>query len=105
MTYPGKPTQKGSTTANYPITVAVVGTQIGCITLVIVLAAVLGGLWLDKQLGTKFIITFILVIISAPLSMFLTYKIAVREMRRFTPAPGAPPPSTKKNYSTKEEEE
>lgn len=57
-----------------------VGGEVGCLTVLIVLGAVLGGLWLDKLIGTKPLITILLVLASAPLSLFLTYKIAKRSV-------------------------
>jgi len=58
------------------------GGEIGCLTLVIVLAAVFGGLWLDRTLGTeKPIITIFLVIISAPLALTLTYFRAMQAVK------------------------
>ncbi len=71
----------------------------------IVLASVLGGMWLDKLLGTKLIVTFLLVIVSAPLSLFLTFKIAMRSMQNINQSTELPPPSNGKGISTKEEEE
>ena len=58
------------------------GGQIGCITLVIVLAAAFGGIWLDKILGTKPMLTILLVLGAAPLSLFLTYKMAIRAINK-----------------------
>ena len=57
---------------------AVIGGEIGCITLVIVLLAVFGGLWLDKMLGTRPLFTVGLVLASAPVSLALTFWVAKR---------------------------
>lgn len=45
--------------------------QVGCITLVIVLLVTLGGLWLDRQLGTRPLFTLILVFGSIPVSILI----------------------------------
>jgi MFS-type transporter involved in bile tolerance (Atg22 family) len=45
--------------------------QVGCLTLVIVLGAVLGGLWLDA----RFQMTMILVIASIPISLALMFAL------------------------------
>ena len=58
--------------------VLTVGGEVGCVTLIIVLVAVFGGIWLDKILGTKPIFTVSLVLLSAPLSLVLTFWIAKR---------------------------
>jgi len=57
---------------------AVIGGEVGCITLVIVLLAVFGGLWLDQLLGTKPLFTVGLVLASAPISLVLTFWVAKR---------------------------
>ncbi len=41
----------------------------GCLTLVIVLAAVLLGLWLDNFFGMKPVLTIILLVVSVPVSI------------------------------------
>jgi hypothetical protein len=58
--------------------VLTVGGEVGCLTLIIVLVAVFGGIWLDKVLGTKPLFTVSLVLLSAPLSLVLTFWIAKR---------------------------
>ncbi len=55
-----------------------VGGEVGCLTLMIVLGAVIGGLWLDRLLGTKPFFTVFLVLASAPLALGLTFWIAKR---------------------------
>ena len=58
------------------------GGEIGCLTLMIVLGAVFGGLWLDRTLGTeKPVITIILVLISAPVALVLTYWRAMQAVK------------------------
>jgi F0F1-type ATP synthase assembly protein I len=58
------------------ITLAVAAGQVGCATLVIVLVAVLGGLWMDSQLGTRPTFTIILVLISIPVSLLTMLFLA-----------------------------
>jgi hypothetical protein len=60
---------------------AVVG-QVGCLTLVIVLAALFGGLWLDGQLGTKPYITIALVIGSVPVTLVVMFWIVRKATAR-----------------------
>jgi F0F1-type ATP synthase assembly protein I len=45
--------------------------QVGCLTLVIILLSVLGGLWLDNTLGTKPWFTLVLLLAGIPLSVLL----------------------------------
>jgi hypothetical protein len=51
------------------LTLAGFAAQAGCVTLLIVLAAVFGGLWLDARLGTKPALTMVLLVISIPVSI------------------------------------
>jgi hypothetical protein len=53
---------------------AVVG-QVGCLTLVIILAALFGGLWLDGVFGTKPVITVVLMIASVPVTLIVMFWI------------------------------
>lgn len=55
------------------LTLAGIAAQAGCLTLVIVLVAVFGGLWLDAQFQTKPVITFVFIIASIPVSLALMF--------------------------------
>lgn len=76
-----------------------IGGEVGCATLIIVLVAVFGGLWLDNLLGTKPILTLILVLGSAPLALVLTFYLATRQIRNIS----SPPEAEKKQHSTEGE--
>ena len=69
--------------------VASLGAQVGVMTIFFVLVAVFGGMWLDKLLGTKPVIMVILVLGSAPLSLTLTYLMAMRTIKKMNPPVGA----------------
>ncbi len=58
------------------VTLAIAAGQVGCATLIIVLVAVLGGLWMDSQLGTRPTFTIILVLISIPVSLLVMLFLA-----------------------------
>jgi len=51
------------------LTLAGAAGQVGCVTLVIILAAVLGGLWLDSRFQTRPLFTLVLVVASIPVSL------------------------------------
>ncbi len=53
----------------FNITLASVVAQVGCLTFVIILGAVLGGLWLDNHYGSKPIFTVGLLVVSIPVSL------------------------------------
>jgi F0F1-type ATP synthase assembly protein I len=56
--------------------------QVGCLTLVIILASVLGGLWLDKIFNTKPILTLILLFAGIPVSVLVMISVARRTLAR-----------------------
>ncbi len=81
MTPTGKPPEKER--VNYMAVSAqalTIGGEVGCLTLIIVLLAVFGGMWLDKLFGTKPLFTLVLVLGSAPLSLGLTVWVARRSL-------------------------
>jgi hypothetical protein len=63
-----------------------VGGAVGLLTILIVLVSVLGGIWLDKVLGTKPLFTVSLVLASAPVSLALTFYIATRSVKETRPS-------------------
>ena len=54
----------------------------GCVVLIVVVAALFGGLWLDSALNTKPLFTLLLVIGSVPVSIFLMYRVAMSIISR-----------------------
>jgi F0F1-type ATP synthase assembly protein I len=56
--------------------------QVGCLTLVIVLASVFGGLWLDKMFGTKPVITLALLFAGIPVSVFVMLAVSRKTLSR-----------------------
>ena len=56
------------------ILATVVG-QVGCLTPLILLGALFAGLWLDRQFGTKPLFTILFIVGSAPVSVFVLYRI------------------------------
>lgn len=77
-----------------------VGGQVGCATLMIVFLALFVGIGLDKLLGTKPVFTIILILGSAPLSLFLTFKLAMRAVKSTVPQE----PDAKQTKPVEEEE-
>ena len=56
--------------------------QVGCVTLIIILASVFGGLWLDRTFGTKPVFTLVLLFAGIPLSVFVMLVVARRTLAR-----------------------
>ena len=61
--------------------IVVIG-QVGCLTFAVILAAVLGGLWLDDQFGTKPVFTLVLLFAGIPLSVILMLFVSRRALER-----------------------
>ncbi len=68
---PERPAPQDRKTRIMNLTLASVAGQVGCLTLVIILAAVLGGLWLDNQYQTKPMFTIGLLVVSIPISLLV----------------------------------
>ena len=72
--------QKGRDILN-TLLVVMIG-QVGCLTLVIILASVFGGLWLDKTFGTKPVFTMILLLAGIPASVLVMLTVARKTLAR-----------------------
>ena len=72
--------QKGRRILN-TLLIVMVG-QVGCLTLVIILASVFGGLWLDNTFGTKPVFTLALLFAGIPISVLVMLVVARRTLAR-----------------------
>ena len=81
---PSSEAPKGSQTVNN-LAVFSVGAEVGCATIIIVFVALFIGIGLDKLLGTKPVFIILFTLGSAPLSIFITYKLAMRAVKSATP--------------------
>lgn len=63
------PTEKNRRQYAFNLTLAVVTGQVGCLTLVIILAALFGGLFLDSRFDTRPAFTVGLMIASVPVTL------------------------------------
>ena len=82
-----------------------VGGEVGCLTLIIVFAAVFGGLYLDKLFGTKPVLTILFVLGSAPLALVLTFWVAMRAVKRYSPPQSTNSAQPDKNSDEEENSE
>lgn len=80
----GDPGQSGEnrTQVNQGLVLGAVVGQVGCLTLLIVLAALFGGLWLDGVFNTKPILTIILMIASVPVTLVIMFWIVRKATAR-----------------------
>ena len=56
--------------------------QVGCLTLIIILASVFGGLWLDNTFGTKPVFTLVLLFAGVPISVLVMLVVARKTLAR-----------------------
>jgi len=89
--------KKGNSQYTFNLILAAVAGLVGCLTLIIVIAALIIGLWLDKQLNSRPTFTILLMVGSIPvtlITMFLVVKAATSRIK----------PSTKNNQDQTQEE-
>jgi F0F1-type ATP synthase assembly protein I len=58
-------------------------SQIGCMTTIIVVAALLGGLWLDSRLNTKPLFTVLFLLVSIPVNVYALVHVALTTAAQF----------------------
>ena len=99
MSQPGDKSDRKRSQYAFNLTLAAVAGQVGCLTLVIVLIALFGGLWLDNRFGTRPWITVILVIGSVPVALVAMFWVVRKATSRITYS------SIQKTEGTEEESE
>lgn len=57
------------------MTLAAVAGQVGCLTIVIIFVALLAGLWLDSQFGTRPLFIVGLLLISVPVTLVTMFWV------------------------------
>jgi F0F1-type ATP synthase assembly protein I len=65
--------------------------QIGVLTIGVIVVALVGGLWLDRQFSTKPLFTVLLMLASFPVSLFVIYRVALNAVGKIKPAGKSPP--------------
>ncbi len=78
-----RPEQPISRAAN--LAYAAVAAQSGCLTLIIIVGALLGGIWLDAQFGTRGPFVLGALLFSVPFSLFLMVRIALGAIDQIKP--------------------
>ena len=63
--------------------------QSGCLVVAIVLASVVGGILLDRALGTKPLLMLLFVLGSIPVTIYLLFRISMRAVASVKPPPAA----------------
>ena len=57
------------------LALAAVAGQVGCLTLIIIIAALFLGLWLDSRFDTRPVLTLVLVFGSLPVSLIMMFVV------------------------------
>jgi MFS-type transporter involved in bile tolerance (Atg22 family) len=79
----GKVNPKGQDEFRTAVTMTVV--WVAGLTLVTIFGALLAGLWLDKVLNSKPILTIIFIIASIPVTLLLTFRVVRTATARIQP--------------------
>ncbi|MBU1661908.1 MAG: AtpZ/AtpI family protein [Chloroflexi bacterium] len=70
----------------FNLALAAVAGQVGCLTTIIVVAALLAGLWIDTRLNTRPTFTIVLVVLSVPLTLAVMLWVVKKISSRIKPA-------------------
>lgn len=84
-----EPTDKQTTPPASSVAVVSVAAQAGCLTLIIIVAALLAGIWLDSQFQLRGPFTIGLVLLSIPLSLLIMVRTTLGALKRLK----LPPPT------------
>jgi F0F1-type ATP synthase assembly protein I len=58
-------------------------SQVGCVTIVIVVGALLGGLWVDSLFDTRPVFTIVFLLLSIPVSVYSLVRVALSTAAQF----------------------
>ena len=76
---------------------SLIGVQGGCVSVILIILALVVGVLLDRALGTKYVFTVGLLLLSIPVSLGAMVYTVLRSARSMQPQPT--PESTKKEDS------
>ncbi len=73
----------------FNLSMAAIAGQVGCLTLIVVILALLIGLWLDNQFQTKPLFTLIALIGSVPVTLSLMFWVVRKATSKIVPTDAA----------------
>ena len=78
--------------------------QVGCLTTLVIVAALVVGLWLDRTLDSRPVFTLILLAGSVPVTIYLMVRVVLGGMARLQEAAGVgkPPGATEEEQRGRE---
>ncbi len=97
MSPSSEPSEKNRAQHAFNIALATVASLVGFLTLLIVLLALFGGLWLDSRLDTKPVFTIVLMVASVPVTVVMMFWVVRKATSRIQV-------STKQNPDQSQEE-
>ncbi len=68
------------------LTLATVAGQVGCLTIVLIMVALIVGLWLDQVLDTRPLFTLLLLLASIPVDLILMFAIVRKATAKIKPS-------------------
>ncbi len=71
----------------FNMTLATVSSQAGCFTIVIIIVALLGGLWLDNVFQTRPMFTILLLVFSVPVTIVVMLWIVRKATSKIQSVP------------------
>lgn len=87
MSESGSQPNKEKKQYTFNMALAAVTGQVGCLTVVIIIGALLLGLWLDNLLNSSPWVTLIMLIVSMPVTLYLMFKVASAATSRMVITP------------------
>jgi len=82
MSLASNQTNKDPKKVGFNITMAIVAGQVGCFTTLIIIVALIAGIWLDNQFGSKPMFTIGFVVASVPITLFVMFWIVRKATSR-----------------------
>ncbi len=83
MSQTGDQPDKKTALRSLNLTLAAVTGQVGCLTVLIILAAFFAGRWLDNRFDSEAIFTVILMVASVPVTLFVMFWVVRSVTSRF----------------------
>jgi hypothetical protein len=105
MQAPPKEPEQDRPRYSFGATLAMVTGMVVVVVGLSVIVALIGGMWLDKILGTKPILTVALIVMAGPVSLYAVYRITTSVLSRMNPALPARPGRVTRTYYERGEDE
>ena len=88
MSQTSDPSDKKEALRSLNLTLAAVTGQVGCLTVIIILAAFFTGRWLDNRFNSEAIFTVVLMIASVPVTLVVMFWVVRSVTSRFAKPSG-----------------